>query len=90
MPDSANSSAPDDMNYLINDDTGDSHTTGSLSYTIHQKRVKAGRAGGTKTASRYNMKAIGALGGKAAQKKGTAHKLTSEERSRGGAHSRKQ
>jgi hypothetical protein len=88
MPDSGSANSSDDLSYLL-DDTGDDPNTGSLSYDIHQKRSKAGRAGGLKTASQYDMRAIGALGGRAAQKKGTAHKLTSDERSRGGAISRR-
>ena len=43
-------------------------------------RVKGGQA----SASKQNMSELGRKGGKAAQKKGTAHELTDEERSRGG------
>lgn len=56
---------------------------------LREKRAAAGRKGGAKTASMYNMKKIGRLGGIEAQKSGKAHKLTREERSRGGTKSRR-
>ncbi len=80
---------------VADDDADDIHTTAdtksvqSFSDSLRAKRARAGRMGGRKTAATHDMRKIGRMGGIAAQKNGTAHRLTKEERSRGGAHSRR-
>ncbi len=42
--------------------------------------------GGKASAAKQDMRELGRKGGKAAQKSGNVHRLTPEERSRGGKH----
>ncbi|MFA4887824.1 MAG: KGG domain-containing protein [Candidatus Nanoarchaeia archaeon] len=58
--------------------------------TGNEVRKEAGRKGGEATAASHDREfyeEIGHKGGVAAQRKGTAHKLTDEERSKGGSRS---
>jgi len=54
-----------------------------------QARTKRAQKGGKATVAKHGLqfyRKIGQAGGKKAQNEGSAHKLTNEERSRGGKH----
>lgn len=52
-----------------------------------QRKYEIQSKGGQVSSSKQNMSDLGRKGGQAAQKSGNAHKLTNEERSKGGQNS---